>query len=195
MKQCLMLAAGLSSRMGDWKMMLPWGNATVLDSALNNALSFCDRVILVTGWRAETLRQRYAGRADIVLCHNVNYAHGMFSSLRCGARLLAPGAFFVVPGDMPALPPEIYATLWRHRAQEACLVPEYDHGCGHPVLLPADMRGTILAAEHTENLKNLILARGRQRIPVASAAIHWDLDTPERYRELCSRVQQQAENK
>ncbi|MFT8211100.1 MAG: NTP transferase domain-containing protein [Symbiopectobacterium sp.] len=45
-KVCLMLAAGLSSRMGQWKMMLPWGEGTVLDSALAAALSFCDRVVL-----------------------------------------------------------------------------------------------------------------------------------------------------
>lgn len=32
-KQCIMLAAGLSSRMGKWKMMMPWGEGTILDSA------------------------------------------------------------------------------------------------------------------------------------------------------------------
>lgn len=37
-KQCIMLAAGLSSRMGKWKMMMPWGEGTILDSALASAL-------------------------------------------------------------------------------------------------------------------------------------------------------------
>jgi molybdenum cofactor cytidylyltransferase len=44
-KQCVMLAAGLSSRMGKWKMMMPWGEGTILDSALpapwRSAIGWC----------------------------------------------------------------------------------------------------------------------------------------------------------
>ncbi|WP_435928101.1 nucleotidyltransferase family protein [Dryocola sp. BD613] len=184
MKQCLMLAAGLSSRMGEWKMMLPWRNTTVLGSALENALSFCDRVILVTGFRGKQLHQLYAGHAGITLCHNENYSRGMFSSIRSGARRLEPGDFFVVPGDMPVLAGELYAALWHHRRSQRCLVPEYGGGCGHPVLLPADMRKAILQAKDEDNLKALIEIRGRQRIPVATPCVHWDVDTPARYRQL-----------
>lgn len=183
-KQCLVLAAGLSSRMGEWKMMLPWGDTTILDSALENALSFCDRVLLVTGYQGARLQRRYAGRAAITLCHNENYLQGMFSSVRCGAKRLAPGDFFVVPGDMPLLSGEIYAALWRHRYLNCCLVPEYDGGCGHPVLLPADMREVILQANNEANLKALVKARGRQPVSVATPCIHWDLDTPAQYQQL-----------
>ncbi|WPM85025.1 NTP transferase domain-containing protein [Apirhabdus apintestini] len=101
MKQCLILAAGLSSRMGQWKMMLPWREGTVLDSTLRNALAFCDRVILVTGYRGEALRQRYAGRDRILLCHNPVYTQGMFSSLQRGARRLQPGHFLSFPAICP----------------------------------------------------------------------------------------------
>jgi len=183
-KQCLVLAAGLSSRMGEWKMLLPWGSSVILDNVLDNVFSFCDRAILVTGYQGTRLRQRYAGHAGITLCHNENYIQGMFSSIRCGARRLEPGDFFVVPGDMPLLTREIYATLWRHRYYGCCLVPECDGGCGHPVLLPADMRDVILQAKNDANLKALIKARGRRLIPVANPAIHWDLDTPAQYQQL-----------
>jgi molybdenum cofactor cytidylyltransferase len=183
-KQCLLLAAGLSSRMGEWKMLLPWGSSVILDSALDNALSFCDRVILVTGYQGARLRQRYADRAGITLCHNENYMQGMFSSVRCGARRLEPGDFFVVPGDMPLLTRDIYAALWRHRDYDCCLVPQYDGGRGHPVLLPADMREAILQAKNDANLKALINVRGRRSVSVATPSIHWDLDTPEQYQEI-----------
>lgn len=185
MKQCLMLAAGLSSRMGQWKMMLPLGKSRVLDSALTNALGFCDRVVLVTGYRSAELEQRYCTNHRITLCHNPLYRQGMFSSIRCGARLLAHGPFFVAPGDMPVLPSEIYAALWQQRDLSLCLVPEYDGGCGHPLLLPADMRPVLLAASPEDNLKRLSEARGRRRIAVDCAAIHWDLDTPAHYQQLC----------
>lgn len=182
MKQCLMLAAGLSSRMGTWKMLLPWGDSTVLDCALDNALAFCDRVILVTGYRGTELLARYQGTAGISLCHNANYQEGMFSSIQAGAQQLEAGDFFIVPGDMPLIDSEVYATLWRHRTRRVCLVPEYAAGFGHPVLLPEDMRETLITAAASCNLRQLMIRRGREGVPVGTAAIHWDLDTPEHYR-------------
>ncbi|MDS6632108.1 NTP transferase domain-containing protein [Klebsiella michiganensis] len=53
--------AGLSSRMGKWKMMMPWGEGTILDSALASALAFCDRVVLVTGFRGDELYRVLSG--------------------------------------------------------------------------------------------------------------------------------------
>lgn len=189
MKQCLMLAAGLSSRMGQWKMLLPWGDSgCVLDSALDNALAFCERVVLVTGFRGEALRQRYAARPGVVLCHNPDYLQGMFSSLRRGARALTPGhPFFVVPGDMPAIDPAIYAALWRHRC-DLSLVPFCAGGRGHPALLPPVLRERILNAGPQQNLRQLMESQGRKTLLVDSRAIHWDLDTPAQYRQLSERI-------
>jgi len=187
MKECIMLAAGLSSRMGDWKMLLPWQGSTVLDSALDNALAFCDRVILVTGFRAAELRQRYAGRSAIQLCHNARYQAGMFSSVRCGVAALTGDRFFVVPGDMPAIDAAIYAQLWRHQSC-GCLLPSYAGRNGHPVLLPFALAAYIAAAPEESNLRALIRACGYTSVPVESQAIHWDIDTPEQYRQRVNAV-------
>ena len=59
---CIITAAGLSSRMGTWKMMLPYCQGTMLDASLKNALAFCQRVILVVGHRGEELEARYLER-------------------------------------------------------------------------------------------------------------------------------------
>lgn len=183
MKQCIMLAAGLSSRMGRWKMMLPWKTGTVLDSALHHALTFCDNVILVTGYRGEELAQRYAGRSGIQLCPNSRFREGMFSSVQCGVAALLPGRFFVVPGDMPAIEPGVYATLWQC-ASNKCLQPRSEGGYGHPVLLPSDLIPRILAAPEESNLREIIHQAGRESVPVIGPTIHWDLDTPRQYQHL-----------
>lgn len=182
MKECIVLAAGLSSRMGCWKMLLPWQDSTVLESAIRNALAFCDSVILVTGYRAEELRQRYASWPAVRLCYNADYRSGMFSSIRCGAAALSGGRFFVVPGDMPEIDPGIYAQLWQHRSTR-CLLPCYAGRNGHPVLLPAAMATQIMAASEQSTLRTLIQAYGFIRVPVGSQAVHWDLDTPAQYRQ------------
>lgn len=183
MKECIVLAAGLSTRMGCWKMQLPWGNGTVLDSALANALRFCDKVILVTGHRGAEIQQRYARHPAIQLCHNERYREGMFSSVKCGVTALSSGHFFVVPGDMPAIAPTIYQRLWQNQA-EVCLQPCFDGGRGHPVLLPPALAEAILNAPAQTTLRTLMQAYGRKSLPVDSCTIHWDLDTPEHYQSL-----------
>ena len=62
---CIITAAGLSSRMGQWKMMLPWEQGTILDTSIKNALQFCSRIILVTGYRGNELHERYANQSNI----------------------------------------------------------------------------------------------------------------------------------
>lgn len=184
MKECVMLAAGMSTRMGRWKMMLPWGNVTVLDSALNNALSFCDKVILVTGHRAAELDQRYASHPDIEICYNANYQMGMFSSIRCGVAKLQSNRFFLVPGDMPAIEPQVYISLWQHPSVTLCLQPYFDGGTGHPVLLPPSLKTAILTASMDSSLRNLMRDFGCETVAVNSPSVHWDLDTPAHYQQL-----------
>lgn len=185
-KICLMLAAGYSRRMGQWKMTLPWGDGTVLDGALAAALQFCDRVVLVTGFRGAELQSRYQGQTRITLCHNDDFHDGMFSSIRCGAEGVANGHFFLALGDMPAVSGEVYQQLWQQRA-ETCLIPEYAQGKGHPVLLSPGMRDAILRAPPDTSMKTLIALHGYCTIPVTEGAIHWDVDTPEQYQQLRQR--------
>ena len=64
---CIITAAGLSSRMGQWKMMLPWQQGTILDTSIKNALQFCSRIILVTGYRGNELHERYANQSNITI--------------------------------------------------------------------------------------------------------------------------------
>ncbi|KAA9002811.1 NTP transferase domain-containing protein [Affinibrenneria salicis] len=188
-KVCLMLAAGLSSRMGQWKMMLPWEEGTVLDGALAGALSFCDRVVLVTGFRGAELQWRYRRHARITLCHNERFTDGMFSSIRCGVDATGDGPFFLALGDMPAVGRDIYRALWRRRG-DRCLIPVYAQGKGHPVLLPAPVREAVRQASPQTSMKTIIERYGCQRVAVADPTIHWDMDTPAQYRQLLVRYSQ-----
>lgn len=183
--ECVMLAAGLSSRMGTWKMLLPWRETTLLDSAIENALGFCKRVILVTGHRAEELHVRYGGHPQVTLAYNPDFHDGMFSSVVCGVMQTRGEHFFLSLGDMPGIPPAVYARLWEARGDK-CVVPEFGSYRGHPALLPAAMRGIILAAPPEATLKPLLDDFGRVSIAVDEPAIHEDVDTPAQYLELCA---------
>ncbi|WP_049082613.1 CTP--molybdopterin cytidylyltransferase, partial [Klebsiella michiganensis] len=135
-KQCVMLAAGLSSRMGKWKMMMPWGEGTILDSALASALAFCDRVVLVTGFRGDELAACYRDHPGVEVVFNPQYQDGMFSSIQCGVGHIRASRFFLALGDMPEITPGVYRRLWANADAGSCIIPAYDRGKGHPVLLP-----------------------------------------------------------
>lgn len=182
-----MLAAGLSSRMGKWKMMMPWGDGTILDSALASALAFCDRVVLVTGFRGAELAARYQDHPGIEVVFNPQYQCGMFSSVQCGVSHIHGSRFFLALGDMPEVTPGVYRRLWACPDTETCFIPAYERGKGHPVLLPQHAISLIRRAPEGATLRDIIGQMAVRVIPVNSQGIHWDVDTPQQYLEVARR--------
>lgn len=183
-RQCIMLAAGLSSRMGKWKMVMPWGAGTILDSALASALSFCDRVVLVTGFRGDELTAYYQDHPRINIVHNADFGAGMFSSVQCGAAAVTSQRVFLALGDMPEVTPDVYRTLWASAERGACLIPGYDRGKGHPVLLPHRALALIKNAPQGATMKDVMHQLDTKVVPVSTEGIHWDVDTPVDYERI-----------
>ena len=186
-KECIMLAAGLSSRMGKWKMMMPWGEGTILDSALASALAFCDRVVLVTGFRGDELAACYRDHPGVEVVFNPQYHDGMFSSIQCGVNHLRASRFFLALGDMPEVTPGVYRKLWASADTESCIIPAYERGKGHPVLLPQRAASLIRHAPEGATLRDVIGQMTVRVIPVTNQGIHWDVDTPQQYLEVARR--------
>lgn len=80
----LILAAGLSSRMGRFKPLLPIGKSTFIDHIIQTMRTAgVGPVVIVTGWHAHELEEHFAGRTDITLVHNPDFAHTqMFHSIQ-----------------------------------------------------------------------------------------------------------------
>lgn len=180
---CIITAAGLSSRMGTWKMMLPYGSGTILDASLKNALVFCQRVILVVGHRGEELQARYGSRPDIVVVHNPDYRQGLGSSIRCALAASDADYLFISHGDLPCIPREVYQQLWQARGCEA-LFPTWQGEAGHPVLLPKSLARELAAAPVQPSVRRWLQGHPHRMVPVDSPAILFDVDTPERYQAL-----------
>ncbi|WP_039057637.1 CTP--molybdopterin cytidylyltransferase [Enterobacter sp. Bisph1] len=184
MKECVMLAAGLSSRMGKWKMMMPWGAGTILDSALDSALAFCDRVVLVTGFRGDELAAYYQHHPAIKVVHNPNYQAGMFSSIQYGVSHIRAERFFLALGDMPEVTGDVYRTLWACSGRDTCFIPVYQQGKGHPILLPQSAIALIHNAPPGATLRDVIKQIATCAVPVTEQGIHWDVDTPLQYQQI-----------
>ena len=86
----IVLAAGLSSRMGRFKLTLPWGDHTVIGQVVATLeAAGVDEIIVVTGNRADEVVSALAGTIAYAV-HNPDYAAGeMLSSIQAGVREVA----------------------------------------------------------------------------------------------------------
>ncbi len=186
----VVLAAGLSTRMGRFKPLLPLGGATVLGAAVASMRrAGVEEVVVVTGYRAGELARSIAG-AGARAVHNPAFESGMYSSVRAGVAALsgAVEATLVLPCDIPLVSPDtIRALVARWRAHRPPVVhPVCGGRRGHPPLLDAAVLPEVLAGEPAGGLRG-VLARHRGRaaeVVVDDPAIHWDADTPEAYERL-----------
>lgn len=178
-----MPAAGLSSRMGDWKLMLPYRDGVILDASIDNALGFCSRVILVGGYRFEELAARYHDREHVTVLYNPEYQLGMFRSIQVGVAEVRSEHFFITHGDMPCISPQIYRTMWQQRS-DATLFPGHPDQPGHPVLLHKTIIPSVLAASPQGSMRQLITEGAVHYLSLTEDAIWRDIDTPKAYQAL-----------
>ena len=196
----VVLAAGESRRMGRNKMLLPWGESTVLGRTLDNVrASVVSDVIVVTGHEREEVEAvvALAGRTQIgddattavsiQVVHNSDYAKGMLASVQAAVRALPPAteAILVVLGDQPMIEPQtIDRLLAAYAASPAGLVAPYvGERRGNPVLIDRRYFAELLALP-PEAAPRALLGRHADdvlAVAVDSEAVLHDLDRPEEY--------------
>ncbi|HPB66272.1 MAG TPA: NTP transferase domain-containing protein [Spirochaetales bacterium] len=194
---CVIPAAGRSSRMGDWKPLLPWGRSTICGAVADAALAAGLRPVVVAGYRADELAAAFSGRPEVAVVVNRDWERGMLGSVRVGAALpLSRGSgFFVAPADMPRLPARAFeralAELDRlEQAGEATrtLFASRAGRLGHPVWIPASVAVGLGALDPGLRLRDHLLGLPWSAVEVDDDGIFEDLDTPEAYREAIARI-------
>jgi CTP:molybdopterin cytidylyltransferase MocA len=186
----IILAAGLSSRMGDFKPLLPLGRATVLERVVNlfKQAGVSD-IRVVVGHRAEELWPLLEGWG-IRGVANPAYGEGMFTSVRAGVASLEPGvaAFFMHPVDIPLVSPATVQALCQVRGQagEQILYPTFQGRRGHPPLISISLAAAITSWPGEGGLKALLRRyEGQAReIAVPDEFILRDMDHPGEYARL-----------
>jgi molybdenum cofactor cytidylyltransferase len=178
---CIVLAAGESNRMAGWKMLLPWGESTILEASLNHALQACGQIILVTGFKADEIVSRFQGRSKIRLVHNHEYSRGMFSSIQRGVAAVSTERFFVTHGDMPLILPEVFFRLAEAGSADVCR-PVFKGKPGHPVLIHKKVIPAILNAPSSFTMAEVFSEFSMKKIETPFPGVVIDIDTPTDYR-------------
>ncbi|MCW8333573.1 NTP transferase domain-containing protein [Vibrio paucivorans] len=180
---CVIPAAGLSSRMRCWKLTLPYKDNTILEQSITNALSFCTRVILVVGHRENELIEQFQHNKSITIVRNQHYRTGMFSSLQLGIDEVETEFFYISHGDMPCIEKETYKTLWEHRVI-GTLFPGKLHATGHPVLIHTTSFKVQRDQGNFDSMKSILKQGEVAYLGLSDPTIHLDVDTPEAYQRL-----------
>ncbi len=167
--------------MGRWKPILPFGESTIIQTVVANALAACERVILVTGYRSEEMASLFRKWPRVLLVENPDWQSGMFSSIQRAAREVRTPYFFVALGDMPWVKPSIFEALLACPAADV-VFPVFQGRRGHPVLFSDGARREVLRADPaTKDMKTLASRMQAGELPVEDEAILRDIDTAEDY--------------
>ncbi len=184
----VILAAGASRRMGQPKMLLPWGGTTVIGQVARTVLaSGAVRPVVVTGRSAQEVHEALRGQA-VCFAHNPNYADSeMLQSLQIGIASLPAEAeaFLVVLGDQPQIEGEVIAQVCRaYQASGAALIiPSYQMRRGHPWLVDRSLWPELLALPAEATLRQFLNQHAAEihYLNVDTPSVLMDLDTPEEY--------------
>ncbi len=189
----IVLAAGLSTRMGKLKQLLPIAGKPVVCRVAETMRSRFRRVVVVLGHRAEDVEAVLCdSRVECVV--NNCYREGMLSSVQSALRTIGPELDFALSlGDQPSLQVStIDAVLnaW-NQTDKGIVLPTYGGKRGHPVLLGRHYTPHILALEAGVGLN--VVTRGfpadTLEVALNASEILEDMDTPEEYEREVKRAQ------
>lgn len=183
----VVVAAGMSSRMGDFKPMLSIGSISVAQRVVATLKQAgAARVVVVTGYNAEEL-ERHLASSGVVFLRNENYrTTHMFDSALIGLRYLRDKCRQVLftPVDIPLFTAATVDALLESGAELAC--PVCGGSRGHPILMSSNVIDRVLEDSGEGGLSGALSRCGVPMtfVEVDDAGILHDADTPEDYREL-----------
>ncbi len=186
----VIVAAGMSSRMGAFKPMLQIGSISVakrIVSTLQQAGA--ELVVVVTGNQADVL-EKHLSRSGVVFIRNEDYASTqMFDSAKIGLDYIKDKCerILFTPVDVPLFTARTVSELYNSEAD--VVIPVCGGDEGHPLLMRSSAVPVILSNDGGGGLRGALNASGLQieYIEVEDEGVLYDMDTPSDYEELIKR--------
>jgi len=185
----IVLAAGLSTRMGQSKVLMPWsGNKAIVEHIVEQLIrSRVDHIVVVTGHEANRVKQLVKPLGAKVV-YNRSYKTGeMLSSLKIGLHALpdhVTGAL-VVLGDQPRIQPRVvYQVLMAYAEGKGDIVaPRFQSRRGHPILIDRRYWSEIWSLPRGSAPRDVIDSYQDRMAYVAvnTDSVLNDVDTPQDY--------------
>lgn len=183
----VIVAAGMSSRMGDFKPMMQVGSISIIHRLIHT-LQQADvsPIVVVTGHKADDL-EHHVSKMGVVCIRNERFAATqMFDSAKIGLSYIADkcGRCFFMPVDVPLFTMNTLVKLMD--AEGNVLVPVSCGREGHPLLLSCGIIPNILSYTGNHGLYGAVEDCGSPKINVEvdDPGVLHDVDTAEDFSEL-----------
>ena len=178
----IILAAGKSTRMGQQKMLMPWGEMTVLEKVIETLrMAKIEDIVLVTNSKIALELAHYQ------IPIQTNDEGEMLTSLQIGLRAQKPSAeaALVCLGDQPQIEEGSVRSVCEAfaKSKSNLVVPSYQMRRGHPWLVARTLWDEILSTPPENSMRDFLNVHAREieYVNLNTSTILQDLDTPEDY--------------
>jgi molybdenum cofactor cytidylyltransferase len=186
----IILAAGLSSRMGRLKALLEIGGEKAIERLIEaNVKAGITDIIVVLGYRSCDI-SKYIDRSNVKYIVNEDYLSGMFSSVQKGVALLSPDTtgFMIMPVDIPLIKANTIKELTAFFSQGSCdiVMPYFGDLKGHPPVISKKCIPSIIGGNPANGMRDIIDSEewSKGRFQTVDKGILQEMDTMAQYLEL-----------
>ncbi len=185
----IILAAGESKRMGQPKMLLPWGKTTVLGQVISTFQDAAiEDILVITGGAHEQVEQ-VVRQHHVRSIFNDRFASGeMLSSVQLGlgAQSSQTQATLIGLGDQPQVQVGTVRLICERFSQQKSnlILPSFQKRRGHPWLVERSLWQDLLELRAPRSPRDFLNEHANEidYVEVDTPSILVDLDTPEDYR-------------
>ena len=186
----LIAAAGLSSRMEDFKPLMELNGFPMIAMTVRSMRNAGIRnITVVTGFRGEEVR-KVLDPLGVSIVENPRYREtDMLASVKLGLSSMDTGnGVFFLPGDVPLTEPETFRKLWNIREERAgkvsALIPMNGEKQIHPPYLSPEGCAGVLGYKGDFGLKGAMDAQDPLRVNVWDQGAGQDEDVPGDFRAM-----------
>ncbi len=172
----MILAAGESRRMGQPKLLLPFGEKTIIETVVEKVVSSkVDNTLVVLGSEREKVEKKIKN-FPVKVAFNPDYPSGMLSSVLCGLKTLPEEtqAVVVVLGDQPSVSKEVIDKVIDayKKTGKSIVLPVYEKERGHPVVIDMKFKDEIERLSPDIGLRGTVYSHPEDILEV-------EVDTPD----------------
>jgi len=154
----LIIAAGLSERMGSFKPLLDFEGEPFIVAITRKIINYCGKVIIVTGYKSDEINSIINSRfssENICLVYNPDYEKGMFTSLQKGINEALNSEWILYHFvDQPFFAEQYYSEfICQLNENSDWIQPSFNGKEGHPVLFNRKVSQLIINSPPDSNLR------------------------------------------
>ena len=187
----IVLAAGMSTRMGTQKLLLPFDGMTIIEKVVANILgSGIENILVVLGADHEEVADKLEFW-PVQTIWNENFREGMHTSVMTAVYALPAGAkaALIFLGDQPLIPEGAVKKVveaWQNSGK-GIVIPLYEAKRGHPPLYDLKLRNQLQHLDPSVGLRSIAqkFPEEIEEVETGCPGILKDIDTRDEYlREL-----------